>query len=174
MVTKEGFPIAYSIFSVNTFEGHAIIPVLKAFVKKHAVKEFTVVADAAMINNTNIQGLLANNINYIDGARLGNLSIDLIEQINHSITREDGKSIRIKTDNGYLICAYSSVSYRKDKYEMEKQIEKALTIIQNPSKGKKVKFVKTSGENPVLNQALIEKSENYWESRGITPIWARI
>lgn len=166
MVTKEGFPIAYSIFSGNTFEGHTIIPVVKAFIKKHAVKEFTVVADAAMISTANTQELLANNINYIVGARLGNLSIDLIKQINHSITREDGKSIRIKTDNGYLICAYSSVRYRKDKYEMEKQIDKALTIIQNPSKGKKVKFVKTSGENPVLNQALIEKTEKLLGIKG--------
>jgi hypothetical protein len=72
MVTKEGFPIAYSIFSGNTFEGHTIIPVVNGFIKKHAVKEFTVVADAAMISTTNIQALLSNNINYIVGARLGN------------------------------------------------------------------------------------------------------
>jgi hypothetical protein len=166
MVTKEGFPIAYSIFSGNTFEGHTIIPVVKDFIRKHDVKEFTVVADAAMISTTNIQELLANNINYIVGARLGNLSNDLIEQINRSITREDGESIRIKTDNGYLICAYSSVRYRKDKYEMEKQIEKALTIIEAPSKGKKVKFVKTTGEYVVLNQALIEKSKKLLGIKG--------
>jgi transposase len=98
--------------------------VVNAFIKKHAVKEFTVVADAAMISATNIQELLSKNINYIVGARLGSLSNNLIEQINGSITREDGESISIKTDNGYLICAYSSVRYRKDKYEMEKQIEK--------------------------------------------------
>lgn len=166
MVTKEGFPIAYSIFSGNTFEGHTIIPVVNAFVKKNNVKEFTVVADAAMISATNIQELLANNINYIVGARLGNLSIELIEKINHCLIREDGKSIRLKTDNGYLICAYSSVRYRKDKNEMDKQIEKALTIIKNPSKGKKVKFIKTLGENPVLNQTLIEKSEKLLGVKG--------
>ncbi|HOP59144.1 MAG TPA: IS1634 family transposase [Bacteroidales bacterium] len=86
LVTREGFPIAYSIFSGNTFEGHTIIPVVNAFIKKHTVKEFTVVADAAMISATNIQELLSDNINYIVGARLGSLSNDLIEQINSSIT----------------------------------------------------------------------------------------
>jgi transposase len=166
MVTREGFPIAYSIFSDNTFEGHTIIPVVNAFIKKHAVKEFTVVADAAMISTTNIQALLSNSINYIVGARLGNLSNNLIEQINDSITREDGESIRINTDNGYLICAYSSVRYRKDKYEMEKQIEKARAIIKAPSKGKKVKFIKTTGEQAVLNQALIEKSKKLLGIKG--------
>ncbi len=166
MVTREGFPIAYSIFSGNTFEGHTIIPVVNRFIKKHAVKEFTVVADAAMLSNTNIRELLANKINYIVGARLGNLSNDLIEQINRSITRADGESIRITTDNGYLICAYSSVRYRKDKYEMEKQIEKAQAIIETPSKGKRVKFIKISGEHPVLNQALIEKSKKLLGIKG--------
>lgn len=29
MVTKEGFPIAFEIFSGNTFEGHTIIPTIK-------------------------------------------------------------------------------------------------------------------------------------------------
>ncbi len=166
MVTREGFPIAYSIFSGNTFEGHTIIPVVNTFIKKHAVKEFTVVADAAMISNTNIQELLANKINYIVGARLGNLSGNLIEQIHRRITRTDGDSIRITTDNGYLICAYSSVRYRKDKYEMEKQLEKAQTIIETPSKGKRVKFIKTQGERPVLNQALIEKSKKLLGIKG--------
>lgn len=166
MVTKEGFPISYSIFSGNTFEGHTIIPVVKAFVKKHGVKNFTVVADAAMISTTNTHELLANNINYIVGARLGNLPMALIDHIDHTIIREEGKSIRIKTDNGHLVCAYSSLRYKKDKYEMEKQIEKALTIVKNPSKGKKVKFIKTSGENPALNQALIEKTKKLLGIKG--------
>ena len=166
LVTKEGFPIAYSIFPGNMFEGHTIIPVVKSFIEKHAVKEFTVVADAAMISTTNIQELLRNNINYIVGARLDNLSNEQIERINRSIIREDGKTIRLKTDNGYLICDYSSVRYRKDKNEMEKQIEKAKAVIETPSKNKKVKFVKTTGEQIVLNQALIEKSKKLLGIKG--------
>ena len=132
---------------------------VNAFIKKHDVKEFTVVADAAMISATNVKELLKNKINYIVGARLGNLSNELIEQIDKNITRQDGESTRIKTANGYLICAYSTVRYRKDKHEMEKQIEKAKTIIKNPSKGKRVKFAKTTGQKVMLNESLIEKSE---------------
>jgi hypothetical protein len=157
MVTKEGFPIAYEVFAGNTFEGHTLIPVVKNFIRKSKVKEFTVVADAAMISVENIQALKGNGINYIVGARLGNLSNDLIAKIDKNISRRDGKSIRIKTDNGYLICSYSSVRYRKDKYEMEKQIEKAKYIIDNPSKNKKLKFTKSNGQNIELNQKLIDK-----------------
>ena len=166
MVTREGFPIAYSIFFGNTFEGHTILPVVNSFIEKHAVKEFTVVADAAMISTTNIQELLSNNINYIVGAKLGNLSNELIDRIDRSIIREDGKSIRLKSEYGYLICDYSSLRYRKDKYEMEKQIEKAKVIIETPSKSKKVKFIKTTGEQIELNQALIEKSKKLLGIKG--------
>src|SRR5574344_924688 len=73
MVSKEGFPVAYEVFSGNTFEGHTIIPVIKDFIERNRVKEFTVVADAAMISSENIQQLTQNNINYIVGARLGNI-----------------------------------------------------------------------------------------------------
>jgi len=158
MVSKEGFPIAYEVFSGNTFEGHTIIPVIKQFIVKNGVKDFTVVADAAMISSENVLQLTQNNINYIVGARLGNISSTLLETIDKSICREDGKSIRLRTDNGYLICSFSSVRYRKDKYEMEKQIEKAKQVVAMPSKSKKLKFTQTKGQEIKLNHALIQKT----------------
>ena len=166
MVTKEGFPIAYQVFSGNTFEGHTIIPVVKSFIDKHKVKHFTVIADAAMISTANIEELQKNNINYIVGARLGNLPNDTIEAIDKAICREDSKGIRIKTDNGYLICSYSSTRYRKDKYEMEKQIERAQLIIEKPSKNKKVKFTKTNDQKIELNQILIDKTKKLLGIKG--------
>lgn len=166
MVSKEGFPVAYEIFTGNTFEGHTIIPVVKSFVAKNNIKAITVVADAAMISTENIKALRENEINYIVGARLGNLSNELIEQIDTSISREDGKNIRIKTENGYLVCNYSSARYRKDKHEMTKQIEKAQFIIDNPSRSKRQKFTKSDGQKLELNQKLIEKTQKLLGIKG--------
>ena len=166
MVTKEGFPIAYEIFAGNTFEGHTIIPVVKNFIRKNKVKAFTVVADAAMVSTENIVALRENGINYIVGARLGNLAGEVIAEIDKGICRKDSESIRIKTDNGYLICSYSSVRYRKDKYEMEKQIEKAKFIVDNPSKSKKVKFIKSKGQDIGLNQKVIDKTQKLLGIKG--------
>lgn len=166
MVTGEGFPIAYEVFAGNTFEGHTIIPVIKNFINKNKVKEFTVVADAAMISTENIQALKENTLHYIVGARLGNLSNELITEIDKGISREDGKSIRIKTDNGDLICSYSTIRYRKDKYEMEKQIQRAKYIIDNPSKNKKIKFTQSAGKNIELNQKLIDKTRKLLGIKG--------
>lgn len=166
MVNKEGFPIAYEVFSGNTFEGHTIIPVLKQFIETYAVKEFTVVADAAMISTDNVRQLTQNNINYIVGARLGNIPSDLLENIDKTICREDGKSIRIKTENGYLICSYSSIRYRKDLYEMNKQIEKAKQVVEKPSKNKKLKFTKTNNNQIEINEVLIEKTKKLLGIKG--------
>ncbi|MBL0099306.1 MAG: hypothetical protein IPP49_03955 [Saprospiraceae bacterium] len=77
--------------------------------------------------------------------------------IDQQIVRQDGKSIRIKTDLGYLICSYSSVRYRKDLYEMNKQIEKEKVVVEVPSKSRKLKFTKTNDQKLELNEELIEK-----------------
>jgi transposase len=158
MVTPDGFPISYELFSGDTFEGHTLIPVIKSFIKRHCVKNFTVVADAAMISAANISALNEEKINYIVGARLGNLSKELITTIDKNLTREDGRIIRIKTENGYLICSFSKKRYNKDKFEMNKQIEKAKMLLNQPSKVKRVKFI-ASGENKMgLNEKLIDKT----------------
>jgi transposase len=166
MVSKEGFPITFEIFAGNTFEGHTIIPVIKDFIKRNDVKDFTVVADAAMISTENVRQLTQNNINYIVGARLGNISAKTLDTIDKNIIREDGKSIRIKTENSYLICSYSSVRYRKDFYEMNKQIEKAKQVIEQPSKSKKLKFTQSKAEQIILNDALIEKTKKLLGIKG--------
>jgi transposase len=49
---------------------------------------------------------------------------------------------------------------------MEKQIEKAKGIIETPSKGKKIKFIKTTGEQIELNQALIKKTNKLLGIKG--------
>jgi len=100
------------------------------------------------------------------GARLGNIPAALLETIDKTISREGGKSIRVKTHNGYLVCSYSSVRYRKDKYEMDKQFEKAKQVIEKPSKNKKLKFTQTKEQKIELNQAMIEKTKKLLGIKG--------
>jgi len=166
MVNKDGFPLAFDIFPGNTFEGHTILPVVNAFIQKNNVKRFTVVADAAMISAENIKELKAEGIHYIVGARLGNLPQAIFEEIDAKIKREDDKTIRLHTDKGYLICSFSNARYRKDKYEMEKQILKAQTIIKSPSKNTKAKFVKAHNEKLKLNDELILKTSKLLGVKG--------
>jgi len=157
MVTPEGFPVSYEVFTGNTFEGHTLIPVVKSFIKKHKVEKFTIVADAAMISTENVKALRAQKINYIVGARLGNVPADLLTTIDSKLPRIDGSILRLKTDNGYLICSFSKKRYNKDKYEMNKQIDRANSMLSQPSKVKRIKYIKSGDNNMVLNKKLIEK-----------------
>jgi len=158
MVTPDGFPVGYEVFSGNTFEGHTLIPAIKSFIKKHKVEHFTVVADAAMISTENVNALRAEKINYIVGARLGNVAADLLATIDEKLPRTDGSIIRLKTDNGYLICSFSKKRYNKDKYEMQKQIDRAKLLLSQPSKAKRIKYLKSGDNKMFLNEKLIEKT----------------
>lgn len=90
----------------------------------------------------------------------------IFEEIDTKIKREDGKIIRLHTDKGHLICSFSNVRYRNDKYEMEKQILKAQTIIKSPSKNSKPKFVKAHYEALKLNEELIQKNKKLLDIKG--------
>lgn len=158
MVTPEGFPVSYQVFAGNTFEGHTMLPIIESFIKEHSVKRFTVVADAAMISNVNIEALREAKISYIVGARLGNVSKNLLAEINTKLPREDGQIIRINTDKGFLICSFSKKRYGKDKFEMDKQLEKAKKLLTQPSKVKNVKFLKDDKKKMELNEELIAKT----------------
>jgi transposase len=158
IVNKEGFPVAYDLFSGNTFEGHTLIPTIKGFKKKHNIKSLTVVADAAMISADNIENLKAAKIDYIVGARLGNLQADLLSSIDKQLPRTDLANIRLSTNLGYLVCDFSPKRFAKDKFEMDKQIAKAKEILQHPGKTKKVKFIKTTEAKNQLNTELIDKT----------------
>jgi transposase len=158
MVTPEGFPVGYEVYAGNTFEGHTLIPSIKSFIKKHKIAHFTVVADAAMISADNVAALRAEKINYIVGARLGNVAADLLSTIDANLSRTDGSVIRIKTDSGYLICSFSKKRYNKDKYEMQKQIDRAKLVMGQPSKVRKIKYLKSADSKIELNEKLIEKT----------------
>lgn len=160
VVNAKGFPIAYEIFEGNKFEGHTIIPIITALQRRHRIKQLTVVADAAMLSIANMQALQKNGLRYIVGARIGNLPDRLTRKINLKLKQIDGASQRFTSGHGILICDFSATRFRKDKHEMEKQIRKARFALQDPSKMKRLKFVKNvSHSRYQLNTELIEKTK---------------
>src|SRR3989344_5084655 len=74
----------------------------------------------------------------------------------------DSAMIRIQSESkGDLICSFSNKRYSKEKLEMEKQIEKAKSILKTPSKAeiiKRTKFLKGRKLSYELNQDLIHKT----------------
>jgi transposase len=156
VVTKEGFPISYQIFKGNTFEGTTFIPVLEDFKTRHNIDSLTVVADSAMLSKQNLGTLEAKGINYIISARLASLKASLIDKIFDEIKTEDGHHIRI--DN--LVVDFSSKRYRKDKSDLDKQIEKAKQKLKSTTTklSANIKYLKNDKTKYYLNQELIDKN----------------
>lgn len=160
LVTLQGFPLGYEVFKGNTFEGKTMIPVLEAFAASHGVAMPTVVADAAMLSQTNVAELSRRGFSYIVGARTGSLSPAVIENAHKELGQKDGNVMRFRTGHGDLIVAFSAKRYRKDKTEMEKQIAKSKTLVKKGEPGTRAKFVKRAGGKDVyvLNENLIAKA----------------
>ena len=92
LVNDDGFPISYQVFEGNKFEGHTLMPSILAIKKKYKIEEMTVVADVAMISDDNVFFLKSNNLNYIVGARIANLSISDIKKISKELNLKDEES----------------------------------------------------------------------------------
>lgn len=155
VVNDCGFPIYYDIFKGNTFEGKTIIPVILAIKEKYSIDKFTVVADAGMLSEVNLIGLETNGIDYVVGARIGNLNFSQAQSIASELNQTDGKII--KRDN--LLYEYLENRARKDKADNDKQIEKAEYYLHNPSKAlKRSRFLENTNKKTFrVNQTLIEK-----------------
>lgn len=164
LVTRQGFPLKLETYKGNTFEGHTMLDVVNQFQKHHADSKPVIVADAAMLSQENMELLQTDGYQYIVGARLANTSKAFIESITSRLKRQDGEMIRLPYPNRPydVVCAYSEKRAKKDKYEFDKQITKALGIISQQESGKRTKFVKKSTDHNdsfVLNAELKEKAE---------------
>jgi len=163
IVSRQGFPVSYEVFSGNTFEGKTMLKVLDNFRKKNRAARPIVVADAAMMSQENIEELKQRKLSYIVGARLGSTSMKTIEEADRKLQNKDGNTIRFKTDNGDLIIEFSTKRYRKDKHEMEKQLLKAKQIVEGKQPNKRTKFLKHKGKDNqyIFNHKIKEKHKHY-------------
>jgi transposase len=160
LVNQTGYPLGYEVFPGRTFEGHTMLPILDAFVKQHRIKTPVVVADAAMLSRKNIKELEEAGYAYIVGARLANLSQEIIETIAQTCPQEEGACARFSTsDRGDLIVSFSSKRYRKHKRDMDHQWNRAEALIARGENGGRTKFVKKDGGIYTLNHNLKRKAE---------------
>lgn len=163
VVTKEGLPLSYQVWKGNTFEGNTFIPILKAFKNLHKIEKLTVVADSAMLSKINLKALKEEGLNYIVGARLGNLKQDILEKVLKDFKMQNNYSIRVDD----LIVDYSSTRYFKDLSDLEKQKKKAEKYLGELSfRTPKLKYLKTELFNNSLNQELIDKHKKLLGLKG--------
>jgi transposase len=166
LVNKDGFPISFSVFPGNTFEGHTLIPVISALKEKYQIPTLTVIADSAMISKENIKSLKTSGLNFIVGARLGYLSLATVTKISQELKSNNKATTRLPWKNGFLVCDFSSKRYAKDKSDTEKQISKVQQVLSGEKPAKRLKFLIREETTQTLNQKLIERTKLLWGIKG--------
>jgi len=150
ITTRSGFPVMHEVFEGNTFEGHTMLKILRRFEKRVGQTKPVIVADAAMLSKENMQQLNTDGYRYIVGARLANTAQRFIDQIYKELPRTDQAIKRFEYAYANLkvpiVCEFSSARYHKDKREFDKQVARAMTLIERKEPGRRAKFVKKSDQ----------------------------
>ena len=83
-VDSDGYPFDFDFYEGKTFEGHTFVQAIKTIRQKYSFPELTIVADAGMLSQDNLEYLDSIQVSYIVGARLKNLPQKVIGEIlNH-------------------------------------------------------------------------------------------
>lgn len=161
VVTKQGFPLYFDIFQGNTFEGNTFVGVVKNIQKLLGSEELIVIADSAMISRGNMKQLDTNGIGFIVGARIANLPQNLIDRISQELQSEDGKITTVSYQNYRLICQYLKSRAAQDRFNRNKQLDRARAVIESPHLAtRSYRFVKRKVKDKyVINQTLFNKAE---------------
>lgn len=151
LVSADGYPLAYDIFEGNTFEGHTMLGVLGRFQAKYGLEKLVVVADAGLLSQQNIDGLVEAGHQYILGARLRSMKGHVKDAV-LSLGLTHGQSKAIPLEDGTRLVVSSSIARaKKDAYNRERALAKLQTAI---SKGRLTKAqVNNRGYNRFLKMA---------------------
>ena len=177
ITTRSGFPVMHEVFEGNTFEGHTMLAILKRFERRVGSNcKPVIVADAAMLSTENLQKLHEQGYRYIVGARLANSAKTFVDQIDVTMSRTDGATARFKhtLKKGALkttvdvVCHFSEPRYKKDRREFDKQVARALILLERNEPGQRAKFIKkTNGKGLFeFNTGLKAKAERLLGIKG--------
>ena len=123
LVSKDGYPLSYSIFNGSQYEGRTMLPVVEDFVQRFNLDDFIVVADSGLMSQSNIDLLESGNYKYIIGARIKNESNE-IKAWALSLVKQDGEFNETRKGHARLIVGYSDSRAKKDRYNREKGVKR--------------------------------------------------
>ena len=179
-VTETGLPVHYRVLPGATFEGHSLIPVVKALQDDYDVTEAVIVADRGMLSEANLTSLEDAGLHYIVGAKLKSLPHTLQTQVldarRYQSLEEDGiRVLSLPHQSRRLVVSYSPVRAEKDRRDRDKAIDKLrkkLARSQNPKDllnnyGYK-KYLQVEGETTLtINQDKITEAARWDGLHGV-------
>jgi transposase len=123
LVSRDGYPLSYSLFNGSQYEGRTMLPIVEDFVQRFNLDDFVIVADSGLMNKTNLGLLESGGYKYIIGARIKSESEELKQWI-LSQEKQNGIFHETKKGDSRLIIGYSDNRAGKDKYNREKGVKR--------------------------------------------------
>jgi transposase len=131
LVSRDGYPLSYSLFNGSQYEGRTMIPIVEDFVRRFNLEDFVIVADSGLMNKTNLALLEFGNYKYIIGARIKN-ETEEVKQWILSLDKTEGSFYELgKLPQSRLIIGYSDNRAKKDKYNREKGVKRLKTAYKS-------------------------------------------
>jgi transposase len=131
LVSKDGYPLSYSLFNGSQYEGRTMLPIVEDFVHRFHLSDFVIVADSGLMIQTNISLLESSGYKYIIGARIKNESEEIKQWI-CSLEKTDGSFYELgKLPKSRLIIGYSQNRAKKDKYNRAKGVKRLQTAYKS-------------------------------------------
>src|SRR5215469_8243127 len=65
LVSRDGYPLSYSLFNGSQYEGRTMLPIVEDFVQRFHLDDFVIVADSGLMTKTNLALLESEEYKYI-------------------------------------------------------------------------------------------------------------
>ncbi len=184
LVDRNGFPLEIGCFEGDKAETLTIVPIVKQFAARHDLAHLVVVADAGMLSAKNLDELTGEDLFFIVGSRTSKAPIDLESHFRwHGDAFTDGQVIDTLTPkNSRLrendvnhkaepvwdpeqhpaswraVWAYSAKRAARDNKTLTAQENRAREVVAGQKAARKPRFVKTTGDKRVLDEASLARA----------------
>lgn len=153
------------MFARNKAETTTIVPVVQDFQQRHGITDTVVVADSGMLSAANLNALEDAGFKFIVGSRRTKAPDDLQEHFdtkgNRFANGQIPESKRVmgagsKGRERRVIYQWSAKHFVRDKRNNNLMERRAMDIAEVTSQRRKARFVKTTGNEPVVDEGRIE------------------
>lgn len=170
LVSRDGYPLSYSLFNGSQFEGRTMLPIVDDFVQRFGLTDFVVVADAGLMSRKNIALLKSAGYKFILGGRIKK-EVGQVKEWLFSLERTNGHVYeRAVNDDERLIVSFSEKRAAKDAHNRLKGIQR----LENAYKSGKVskrninqrgynKFLKVENDVAVSIDYVKIEEDSQWD-----------
>ena len=124
LVSRNGYPLSYSLFNGSQFEGRTMLPIVDDFVQRFNLTDFIVVSDAGLMSRKNIELLTSAGYKFILGGRIKK-EADKVKDWLFSLETVNGSVHDTTNANGErIIVSYSDKRAAKDAFNRIRGIER--------------------------------------------------